>query len=60
MQADFNEYVIQRDKEFADYLKTQWTAYKPDAPIEPPEKPKPEEIPAYNKPPEREEVKNRI
>jgi len=60
MQADFNEYVIQRDKEFADYLKTHWTAYKTDAAIEPPEKPKPEEIPAYQDLPEREKAWNKI
>ncbi len=47
MQSDFDEYVIQRDKEFAEYLKTQWEEFNLFAGIDPPELPKPTEMPAY-------------
>ncbi|MCF8367739.1 MAG: hypothetical protein K9G76_01760 [Bacteroidales bacterium] len=56
MQGEFNEYVKQRDKEFADYLKNQWKEFEAVEGEEPPEKPKPDEIPAYEEVPDRVET----
>jgi len=49
MQSEFDEYVVQRDKEFAEYLKNQWEEYNLLAGIDPPEIPKPDDMPAYSK-----------
>jgi len=49
MQSEFDEFVVQRDKEFADYLDNQWSQYQLFAGQNPPERPKPDEMPVYDK-----------
>ena len=60
MQNQFNEYVKQKDQEFSDYLKGQWENYENLKGIDPPERPKPPDMPTYQEQAERAESWNKI
>ncbi len=47
MQKEFDDYVIQRDKEFAEYLKKTWEEHELLKALKPVPKPKPVEEPRY-------------
>jgi hypothetical protein len=47
MRDDYSIYVKKHDKEFSDFLKKEWGNFQVSAGKTPPEKPKPQSIPAY-------------
>jgi len=50
LQKDFDDYVTQRDKEFAEYLKQEWEQHELLKALKPIPKPKPVDEPQYLKP----------
>ena len=51
MQDDFNRFVEERDKKFAEYLQRDFREFQPEQSMRPDDAPKPEEFPAYEEEP---------
>ena len=49
LRQDYSDYVRKRDKEYSDYLKTEWENFRVFSGNIPPEKPKPKTIPEFRR-----------